>query len=295
MELARRCYEQAIELDGAFPVAHVGLGHYWVSIMIFGRSSAHDSVSAARAEARKALQIDPSLPEAHALLGLLAAMYDLDWAAAARHFDFPRTKEASFANFRPVYSWFQFLRGNVEKAIALAQCCIEEDPLDVWPRMNLHAYLQSAGRISEALEQLGKVLEIDEHQVVALVSMSMIYADRGDLAQALAIARRAYAVAPWYPDAIAVLAGLARRDGQGAESLALMQALTAGPAVGDAPAHALFHLLCGDVDQGADWAERAIDERNLSMMIYLRFVVSKELRASYRWPKIESMLNLHAR
>jgi hypothetical protein len=71
-----------------------------------------------------------------------------------------------------------------------------------------------------------------------------------------------------------------------------MQALGASQAVGNAAAHALFHLLCGEVDRGADWAEKAIEERNLSMMIYLRFVVCKELRASHRWPKIASMLNL---
>jgi tetratricopeptide (TPR) repeat protein len=133
--------------------------------------------------------------------------------------------------------------------------------------MNLHAYLQSAGRESEALEQLKKVLELDEHQVVALVSMAMLHADMGDFARALAIARRAYVLAPWYADTIAVLAALTRRSGDGAEARSLVQALGAGQAAGDAPAHALFHLLSGDVEQGADWAERAIEERDLSMMI----------------------------
>jgi hypothetical protein len=71
-----------------------------------------------------------------------------------------------------------------------------------------------------------------------------------------------------------------------------MQMLGESQAIGDAPAHALFHLLCGDVDRGADWAEKAIEERDLSIMIYLRFVVCKALRASHRWPKIASMLNL---
>ena len=56
--------------------------------------------------------------------------------------------------------------------------------------------------------------------------------------------------------------------------------------------HAQFHLLCGEVDRGADWVERAIEERDQSMMVYLRFVVCKELRASHRWPKIAKMLNL---
>jgi TolB-like protein/tetratricopeptide (TPR) repeat protein len=291
LNLARQCYEQAILLDDAFALPHIGLGYYWISVMMFGRYPADQAMPAARAAARKALQIDPRRPEAHALLGLLAAI-DFDWTGAERHFDFPMAKQAGFSAFRPMYGWFQFLCGNVDQAIELARHAIEEDPLDIWPRMNLQAYLQSAGRRSEALEQLQKVLEIDEHQVVAMVAMAMIYADRGDLAQALAVARRANAVSPWYLDTVAVLAALLRRSGDADAAMPLERSLDAAQGIGDAPAHSIFHLLCGDVDQGADWAEKAIDERDLSISIYLRFVVSKDLRASLRWPKIAKKLNL---
>jgi len=158
--------------------------------------------------------------------------------------------------------------------------------------MNMQAYLQAAGREAEAVEQLQKVLELDPHQVAALVAMAMIYADEGDLAQALTVARRAHAIAPWYPDTTAVLAALTRRNGDVAESQALEWTLGAGDAAGNAHVHAQFHLLCGDLDEGADWTEKAIEERDQSMMVYLRFVVCKGLRASHRWPKIAKMLNL---
>jgi hypothetical protein len=43
-------------------------------------------------------------------------------------------------------AWCEFVlySPNVAEAIALARHAIEEDPLDVWSRMNLHAYLQAA-------------------------------------------------------------------------------------------------------------------------------------------------------
>jgi hypothetical protein len=69
--------------------------------------------------------------------------------------------------------------------------------------------------------------------------------------------------------------------------------LTQPTAPGDARAQALFHLLCGEVDRGADWAERAINEGDLAMRtVYIRFVACKQLRASNRWPKIAKMINL---
>jgi TolB-like protein/Tfp pilus assembly protein PilF len=291
MELARRFYGQASELDPAFAMPHIGLGFYWFNLAHFGRHSADECVPAARAEVQRALEIDPTLPEAHAFLGYLAAMYDMDWSASDKHFDVPMAKEVGFGLIRPLYGWVQFWRGNVGQAIELAQRAIEEDPLEVWARMNLHAYLQTAGRIDEALEQLKKVLELDENQVVAMVSMAMIYADKDDMAEALQMARRTYAIGPWFADGIGVLAGLTRRSG-GEVDASLAKALGSGGAIGDARAHALYHLLCGEIEQGADWAEKAVEQHDSSMMLYLRFVVSKGLRSSHRWPKIAKMMNL---
>jgi hypothetical protein len=88
-----------------------------------------------------------------------------------------------------------------------------------------------------------------------------------------------------------VLAALHKRAGDVA-ALPLIDSLETSKGVGDAPAHALFHLLCGDVGKGADWAERAIEERDLAILVYLRFALCKELRASHRWPRIVAMLNL---
>jgi len=158
--------------------------------------------------------------------------------------------------------------------------------------MNLQAFLQAAGRPADALEQLNHVLAIDGEQVVALVAMALIHAQQGDLVQALEIARRAHSVAPWYLDAVAVLAALLRRTGDVEASLPLFQSLDAARGDGDAPAHALYHLVLGNLEQGADWAERAIAERDLLISIYLRFVVSTDLRASPRWPRIAGLLNL---
>jgi tetratricopeptide (TPR) repeat protein len=90
--------------------------------------------------------------------------------------------------------------------------------------MHLHAYLPAVGRDAEALKQLQKVLELDPNQVVGLVSMAMLYADRGELAEALKIARRAHAIGPWFPDTIGVLATLLRRQGEEVESQSLAKA-----------------------------------------------------------------------
>jgi hypothetical protein len=89
--------------------------------------------------------------------------------------------------------------------------------------------------------------------------------------------------APWFPDTTGVLAALLRRGGEAEESESLANAFGSGNALGDARAHMLFHLLNGEIDAEADWAEKAIEERDASTMFYLRFVVCRGLRASHRW------------
>jgi serine/threonine-protein kinase len=290
--LAKTYYESAVELDPAFALAHVGLGFYWLALPHFGRVSSHDAVPAARAAAETALRIDSSLPEAHALLGCLASQYDFDWDAAERHFDAPMAREAGYPITRPIYGGFLFMKGDYDRAVALAERAITEDPLEVWPRMNLHAYLQATGRNREAYDQALKVLELDPNLVVARVSIAHFHAAWGQLAEAVTAARKAYEVGPWYPDARATLAAVLRVTGVENEARALLQSLGTGGQSGDCRAQAVYYLMCGDVDTGADWVEKAIAERDFSMMYYLRFVVCQPLRASHRWPAIAKMVNL---
>ena len=53
----------------------------------------------------------------------------------------------------------------------------------------------------------------------------MIHADKGDIAQALKIARRAYAVGRWFPDTVGLLAALLHRNGEEEESRSIAKEL----------------------------------------------------------------------
>ena len=109
LEEAKRSFESAIALDPRLGLAHVGVAAYWVVQMFFGSCRAHDAVPAARAAAGRALEVDPSIPEAHALLGYLAALYDLDWTAAARHFEMPATRQVGLPGIvRPMWATVLF-------------------------------------------------------------------------------------------------------------------------------------------------------------------------------------------
>jgi TolB-like protein/lipopolysaccharide biosynthesis regulator YciM len=295
LEEAKRSFESAIALDPRFGLAHVGVAAYWVTQMFFGSCRAHDAVPAARAAVQRALEVDPSIPDARAVLGYLSALYDLDWAAAARHFEMPATRHIGLPGMvRPMWGTALFVQERADEAVRVAERAVEEDPLEVWPRMSLHAYLQAAGRDREAYDQVRKVLEIDPDLVVARVSVAHFHAAWGERAETVAAAREAYRVGPWYADSVATLAAALRLCGEEEEARALVARLGSGEGVGDCRARAVYHILCGEIDAGADWTEKAIAERDPGMMFYLRFTFYRPLRASPRWSRIARMLNLPA-
>jgi TolB-like protein len=86
MDQAKVFYEQAITLDPHYALAHAGYAGYLFSQANLGLSPMREVAPAIRALAQRALELDPSLAEAHEVLCLLAATYDYDWLEAGRQF-----------------------------------------------------------------------------------------------------------------------------------------------------------------------------------------------------------------
>jgi tetratricopeptide (TPR) repeat protein len=70
--------ERAIALDPGYAAAHSALGFHFNILALLGLRPARDAHPPARAECRKALAIDPSLADALAMLGWIAAAYDAE-------------------------------------------------------------------------------------------------------------------------------------------------------------------------------------------------------------------------
>jgi hypothetical protein len=84
------------------------------------------------------------------------------------------------------------------------------------------------------------------------------------------------------------LAALLFRAGATRRADAMIEKLRCGQPYGAAVGLALFHALCGEFDQAARWAEKAIEER------YPLFVaiLGPFLRPSPQWPALAKLINL---
>jgi len=84
----------------------VGLADYHFALAAVGGIPASDAMPRARELATRALQIDPDLPEAHGMLGIVAGHYDYDWAEAERQFRIAVKREPLSPHLRQWYATF---------------------------------------------------------------------------------------------------------------------------------------------------------------------------------------------
>jgi eukaryotic-like serine/threonine-protein kinase len=293
LERSRECFEQAVALDPGFASAYTGLASYFVSLAsAISLQPACEVMPLARAQAQKALEIDPSLPEAHAILGFVAGSYDYDWKEAERRFQLAMACDPVPPEARLFYGTYLLWIGRPRDGVEQYERAPLEDPLNITCRVLLATCLRAAGRVEDAITVLNEVLELDENSWLALGMLGQVHLSRGMIAEAFAFAEKAYSLAPWWPGGLGFLAGLLARMGHTSRAEGLLQKLRPGQAFGAPYGFACFHLTCGEIDAAADWIEKAIGQRHLMAISLLRSPLCKDLRSSPRWPALLRMMNL---
>ena len=257
--------------------------------MPFSRSA--PLVPLIRAEAQKALDLDPSEPTPHALLGALAAVIDYDWKEAAEQFRLAAAANTATPEALWAYAAFYLAPlGRFQESSAVMQRAVEQDPLNASIRGILAMHLNIVGRYEEAVEEMRKALEIDDQLWAAHFLQGSIYLQKGRLAEAVAAAERAHHAAPWHSMPAGLLAAALVRVGERDRAAALIREM------GDAPlpvwGRILYHLLCSETDRAVDWFEKAIDQRDPFVVVFARAPVSQALRDSPRWPALARRMNL---
>ncbi len=175
---AKDYFDQAILRDPGYALAYVGLANYYVAAPDYGPIPENEAAPRAKAAAEKALAIDPSSAEAHAALaGSLWSLFDFSAAEA----EFRRTLELN-PNLANAHHWFGLFlswEARHEEAIPHLRRAIELDPLNLQYQCNLGQVLANAGQVDVALEQLKKALEMDPNFSYAHVELRQIYRDAG--------------------------------------------------------------------------------------------------------------------
>ncbi len=288
LRLSRECLDHAIALDPDFALPYVGLADNYLALTVIGAAPA-ETMFPMRQAAARALELDPDLPDAHAMLGILAGPFNLDWAEAKRHFRLAMAREPVPVHIRIWYSAFHLLPlGLLHEAHESVLRALEEDPLDKVTHWNLAIVLQALGRQEEALATHRRTLELDPNFSPVLEALSTYYAVNGRIVEARECAEKAFSIAPLLRSR-GLLAGVLCRAGETSRSQSLLESIPTGAR--GAMARFLYHLACGEFDAAVEQAAAMFDDRQPTASFQVRSN-SHLLSRSSQWPALLRKLNL---
>jgi Tfp pilus assembly protein PilF len=179
LEKSRNDFNQAIEKDPSYAMAYLGLADYYTVVTDYSPIPVVEAAPKARAAAQKALAIDDSSSQAHAVLA--GAYQNLwDWDAAEKEF---RQAIDLDPNNGTAHQWYGLLLNLLDRhdeALIEFKRALELDPLDLTFNTNLATGYGDAKQYPQSLDQFKKTFEIDPNYASAHANLSRIAQDMGN-------------------------------------------------------------------------------------------------------------------
>jgi tetratricopeptide (TPR) repeat protein len=124
-------FNQAIAIDPNSALAYAGLADAYIFLSGSDTLTRTERLSKSRAAAQRALELDGSLAEPHASLGLLAMNYDWDWPTSEREHRRAIELNPNYATAHHWYAEYLAAVGRFDEALTEINRAHELDPLSL--------------------------------------------------------------------------------------------------------------------------------------------------------------------
>jgi TolB-like protein/Tfp pilus assembly protein PilF len=256
VEKAIDCYRRAIALDPGYAAAWAALSYAIFRQIANGYIDVGAGRSQAMAAARKAAELDPTLPEAYNMIGIIRMM-DFDWSGARQAID--RALQLDPNNVGALFSSAHLTMtvGNTDDTLVLFRDVLERDPLNLLYRRYVARVLYYAGQLTEAEAMIRQVLAIGPSFPAAHYELGRILVARGQIPAAAAefeaeqSAWRAFGLPLGY-----------HAQGRTAQANAALDDLVKNFSAGAEFQVAETYAVFGNADKAFSWFDQAVDKRD---------------------------------
>jgi TolB-like protein/Tfp pilus assembly protein PilF/predicted Ser/Thr protein kinase len=264
LDAAMRYYELALEKDPNFAPAYYWISIVWLQRQQMGYVLPSEAGPKAKAAARRAMELDETLPDAHFILAAILTWTDWDWEAAGREWEKSIELAPDSSDARANYSHYLMIVGRPDEAMRQIERAVELEP--VTPRLGFYAVvLYCAHRYDDSIVQARRALRLDPRDLGALYVLFLALHESGQHDEAIKTAIRYYA--SWLPDALdlreALERGYAEEGYAGAfRRVADVEVSRHAEVPGIAWDAAFNYMLAGDKVKALDWLEKAIAQHD---------------------------------
>jgi len=188
-------------------------------------SSPAEVMPRAKEAALRAVQLDPNLASGHVKLGYVHLFFDWDWPGAEAEFRRALEINPSLPEAQLGYADYLGTLGRFDEALSRVQQAYLYDPLAVESRKEALWIYYFSGRVSETIEQCRKTIEMEPDAGLPYAMLALAYSQMGQRDQTLRAAENAIRLADSPSILTTTAAALARVGRSGEANQVLSKAL----------------------------------------------------------------------
>lgn len=292
-------FSKSVQRDPSYAPGYAGLGDAYVALAAF---ECPDSVlPRARSAINQALRLDDGLAGMHLANANILLHYDWEWAAAEREHRRALQLDPSLPEAR--FGYASFLRAarrpdealrELEVALSLKEVSVPDTlAFAVVKHLKMEEFLYYARRYPAAREHARASLELDPGSVDARLLLALVHVQEENYRSALAEVEAIREEVGDRPSGIATIGYVYGRAGRRAKALEALNALRALSRERYVPRDemALIHLGLGETDRALDLYEAAIADRHWSLVYLNADPRLDQLRRNPRFQRLLRRIN----
>jgi len=264
-KMAIHYFEQAIQQDSSYALAHAGLADCYIILGFHAHLEPNEAFQKAKREAQKALSIDNTLAEAHTSLAYISTVYEWDWENAESEFKRAIDLNPNYATAHHWYSTFLHSMGRYDEAIVEIKQAQKLDPVSNMINTDLGEIYHSMHQYDRAIDAFQNVLAMHKGFWRAHWSLAKAYLQKQMFEEALAEIQKAEDLLKGWQPWIEYLRGITyARMGKREEAEQLLNSLLERSK--QEYIYPIFfadlHFALGENDKGFDWLKEAYKGRD---------------------------------
>ena len=256
-------FQQAIAADPNYALAYAGIADAYVFLPGYTAGAPRDCYPKAMAAAKKALELDDTLAEAHTTLALAIWYSDFDFSQANREFQRAIELNPNYATGHQQYGNNTLSAlGRFDEAIAEGKRAVELDPLSLVINADLGMNYYYARRFDEAISQLRKTLEMDPGYYYGHVNLGQVLAAKRAFGEAISEYQKARALND-DPFILGLLGHAYASSGNKTEALKILDQLkeVSRQRYVSMFSFAIVYLALDDKQEALRWLEQSYQDR----------------------------------
>jgi serine/threonine-protein kinase len=289
-----RYLEAATERDPNYALAYASIAYAYtdIGVGVAGVLPSDEAFRLAKVAVARAIELDPELAEAHAVLGHLKYACDYDWAGAEAEFKRAIELNPNSGDTFDMYGLLLSSQERYDEAIQAQERAHELDPLA--HRMDIVTTYLRMGRYDDALRRVMRIVEVEPHLALAYLTLGWAYLLKEMPDQGLAVMEKAISLSPdnaLYLAQLGQAYGMVGRTDQAREVLRTLEEWSHQRYV--SPYHfAYVYTGLGEDERALDWLERAYEERAGGIWGVKGSFLFRSLRANPRFQALLRRMNL---